>query len=99
MPVPRLLKEGVSEAQAKDVATKATVPLNKALGEARSRLPRRHCWLLQCSSRCLGGMAQQALLLTGSAAAEFQLHLPPSTPHPPALPTPCSPHAPPGHGA
>lgn len=33
VPVPRLLKEGVSEAQVKDVAAKVTVHLNKGLGE------------------------------------------------------------------
>lgn len=32
MPVPRLLKEGVSEAQAKDAAVKAAAQLNKGLG-------------------------------------------------------------------
>lgn len=33
VPVPRLLKEGVSEAQAKDLAAKATVHINKGLCE------------------------------------------------------------------
>ena len=33
MPVPRLLKEGISEGQAKAVAEKATVYINKGLGE------------------------------------------------------------------
>ena len=36
VPVPRLLKEGVSEAQAKDYAAKATVHINKGLCECRA---------------------------------------------------------------
>ena len=37
VPVPRLLKEGLSEAQAKDYAAKATVHINKGLCECGRR--------------------------------------------------------------